>query len=594
MKVLTSLDLRSFLDLNKNELRNAVIQVLAVPPATPSTGQIYYNSDSNDGAVGLLVYNGAAWEAVGSIDGIDVTGPIQKSTSGGTVTISISAADGANAGSMSAAHYTLVNSATDANTASTVVKRDASGNFTAATVSATTVSISGPVTNATDAATKAYVDGVASGLDVKASVRVATTANVALATALENGDAIDGITLATGDRVLVKNQSTGSENGIYVVQVSGAAVRADDANVGAEVTPGLFTFVEEGTANGNAGFVLTTDAPITLGSTALVFTQFSGSGAVTGGAGLTLTGTDLAVNVDDSTIEIASDILRVKDAGVTAAKLATSAVDVSTSTVTGTLPVTKGGTGATTASDNTVFAGPATGGPSAPSFRALAASDIPSHSTDKLTSGTLGVARGGTGATTFTAGIVKSTGGTDALTTGSTVSLTTEVSGTLPVANGGTGATTLTSNGVIIGAGTGALAATTAGTANQVLRIPGAGGAPAFGAVDVSSASAVTGALAITNGGTGQTTAAAALAALGGTRKYSALVGDPANYAGGPRSSITVTHNLNTKDVAVEVYEVASPYQKVYPDIVHATVDTTDFVFSAAPSEDAYKVVIIG
>lgn len=588
MKVLTSLTLSSFLDLQKNELRNAVVQVLAAPPASPVTGQIYYNSDPNDGAVGLLVYSGSVWEAVGSIDGIDVTGPIQKSTSGGTVTISISAADGSNAGSMSAAHYTLVNGATDANTASAIVKRDASGNFTAGTVSATTVSISGSVTNATDAATKAYVDGVASGLDVKASVRVATTANVALATALENGDAIDGITLATGDRVLVKNQSTGSENGIYVVQSSGAAVRATDADASSEVTAGLFTFVEEGTANGNTGWVLTTDNPITLGTTALVFTQFSGAASITGGAGLTLTGADLSVNVDDSTIEISTDTLRVKDAGITSAKLATSAVDLSTTTVTGTLPVAKGGTGATTASDNTVFAGPVTGGPSAPSFRALAASDIPSHSTDKLTSGTLGVARGGTGATTFTAGIVKSTGGTDALTTGSTVSLATEVSGTLPVANGGTGATTLTSNGVIIGAGTSALAATTAGSANQVLRVPSGGGAPAFGAVDVSSASAVTGALAITNGGTGQTTAAAALAALGGTRKHAALIGD------GSATTITVTHNLNTKDVAVEVYEVASPYQKVYPDIVHATVDTTDFVFAQAPAADAYRVVIIG
>jgi hypothetical protein len=588
MKVLTSLDVRSFLDLNKNELRNAVVQVLAAPPSTPVTGQIYYNSDSNDGAVGLLVYSGSAWEAVGSIDGIDVTGPIEKSTSGGTVTISIRAASSSVSGSMSAAHFTLVDGATDANTASTVVKRDASGNFTAGTVSATSVSISGSVTNATDAATKAYVDGVASGLDVKASVRVATTANVALATALENGDAIDGITLATGNRVLVKNQSTGSENGIYVVQSSGAAVRATDADASVEVTAGLFTFVEEGTTNGNTGWVLTTDNPVTLGTTALVFSQFSGAAGVTGGDGLTLTGTDLSVNVDASTIEIASDILRVKDAGITSAKLATSAVDLSTTTATGTLPVAKGGTGATTASDNYVFAGPVTGGPSAPSFRALAASDIPSHSTDKLTSGTLGVARGGTGAATFTAGIVKSTGGTDALTTGSTVSLTTEVSGTLPVANGGTGATTLTSNGVIIGAGTGALAATTAGTANQVLRVPSGGGAPAFGAVDVSSASAVTGALAITNGGTGQTTAAAALAALGGTRKHAALIGD------GSATTITVTHNLNTKDVAVEVYEVASPYQKVYPDIVHATVDTTDFVFAQAPGNDAYRAVIIG
>lgn len=592
MKVLTSLTLSSFLDLQKNELRNAVVQVLAAPPASPVTGQIYYNSDINDGAVGLLVYNGSAWEAVGSIDGIDVTGPIQKSTSGGTVTISISAADGSNAGSMSAAHYALVNGATSANTASAIVKRDASGNFTAGTVSATSVSISGSVTNATDAATKAYVDGVASGLDVKASVRVATTANVALATALENGDEIDGITLATGDRVLVKNQSTGSQNGIYVVQSSGAAVRATDADASAEVTAGLFTFVEEGTANGNTGWVLTTDNPITLGTTALVFTQFSGAATVTGGDGLTLTGTDLSVNVDASTIEIASDTLRVKDAGITAAKLATSAVDLSTATVTGTLPVAKGGTGATTASDNTVFAGPVTGGPSAPSFRALVASDIPSHSTDKLTSGTLGVARGGTGAATFTAGFVKSSGSTNALTTASTVSLTTEVAGTLPVANGGTGQSTLTSNGVLLGNGTSGITQTAAGTADQVFRIPGAGGAPAFGAINLAQSAAVTGALPIANGGTGATTASSALAALGGTSKYTSTVGD------GSATTITVSHGLGNIWVTAQVFQVSNGEQ-VYPDItVGLTTGTPNGTvvldFASAPTSNQYRVVVIG
>lgn len=588
MKVLTSLTLSSFLDLQKNELRNGVIQVLATPPSSPVTGQIYYNSDINDGAVGLMVYNGSAWESVGSVDSIAGTAPIQVSVSGGVATISISAADGSNPGSMSASHYTLVNNATDANTASTLVKRDSSGNFTAGTISATSVSISGSVTNATDAATKAYVDGVASGLDVKASVRVATTANLDLSTALENGDTVDGVTLATGDRVLVKNQSTGSQNGIYVVQASGAAVRATDADSSAEVTPGLFAFVEEGTTNGNTGWVLTTDAPITLGTTALVFTQFSGAATVTGGAGLTLTGTDLSVNVDDSTIEIASDTLRVKDNGITSAKMAAGSVELGTDTVSGTLAVANGGTGAATASDNVVFAGPSTGGPSAPSFRALVSSDIPSLSTDKLTSGTLGVARGGTGASTFTAGIVKSTGGTNALSTESTVSLTSEVSGTLPVGNGGTGATTLTSNGVLLGNGGSAVSATTAGSANQVLRIPGAGGAPAFGAIALDQSAAVTGALPIANGGTGQTTASAALAALGGARKYSSLVGNGSN------TTITVTHNFNTRDVTVEVYEAASPYEKVYPDIKHATADTIDLVFAQAPAEDAYKVVIIG
>jgi hypothetical protein len=146
-------------------------------------------------------------------------------------------------------------------------------------------------TAAQDAATKAYVDAVASGLDWKASVRVATTANGTLATAFANGQTVDGVTLVTGDRILLKNQSTGSQNGIYVVAASGAPTRATDADVSAEVTPGMAVFAEEGTANGNTAWVLTTDGPITLGTTALVFAQFMGVGTYTAGTGLTLTGT---------------------------------------------------------------------------------------------------------------------------------------------------------------------------------------------------------------------------------------------------------------------------------------------------------------
>ena len=101
-------------------------------------------------------------------------------------------------------------------------------------------------------ATKEYVDAVKQGLDVKDSVRVASTANAVIASALENGDAIDGVTLATGDRVLLKNQSTGSENGIYVVQASGAAVRASDFQTG-DVSSLAFVFVEEGTSNAQNG-----------------------------------------------------------------------------------------------------------------------------------------------------------------------------------------------------------------------------------------------------------------------------------------------------------------------------------------------------
>lgn len=169
-------------------------------------------------------------------------------------------------------------------------------------------------TQAQDAATKAYVDAVKQSLDIKDSVRVATTANITIASDLNVGDTIDGITLADGDRVLVKDQSTASENGIYVAGSS--PVRSADANASAEVTSGMFVFVEEGTANADNGFVLTTDGTITLDTTNLTFVQFSGAGQIVAGDALSKTGNTLNVNDDNITLEVNSDNLRIK--GITA------------------------------------------------------------------------------------------------------------------------------------------------------------------------------------------------------------------------------------------------------------------------------------
>ena len=158
-----------------------------------------------------------------------------------------------------------------------------------------TVTVPTP-SNAMDASTKGYVDALKQALDIKDSVRVASTANIAVASALVDLSVIDGVTVATGNRVLLKNQTATAENGIWVVVASGAASRSTDADISTEVTTGLYTFVSEGTASAGTGFVLTTADPITLGATGLTFTVFSGAGQVIAGNGLSESGNTLSIN----------------------------------------------------------------------------------------------------------------------------------------------------------------------------------------------------------------------------------------------------------------------------------------------------------
>ena len=164
--------------------------------------------------------------------------------------------------------------------------------------------------------TKGYVDAVKQALDIKDSVHVASTANVALtagSSGLEAGDAIDGVTLVAGDRVLLKNQTDASENGIYVAVASGGTpARSADANASVDVTSGMFVFVEEGTANGDQGYVLTTNNVITLNTTNLTFTQFSGAGQITAGNGMTKSANTLNVVPDAVTLSVTADEIKLK------------------------------------------------------------------------------------------------------------------------------------------------------------------------------------------------------------------------------------------------------------------------------------------
>lgn len=187
------------------------------------------------------------------------------------------------------------------------------------------------------AATKGYVDALAQGLHWKDSVVVATTANITLS----GTQTIDGIGVVADDRVLVKDQTDAKQNGIYVV-AAGAWSRSADMNAAGEFS-GAAVFVQQGTVNSDTGYVCTNDGDVTVGSTNITFTQFTGAGQFTAGDGLDLTGSTFSVNVDDSSIEISADALQVKAGGITNDMLAGSIANakLANSTISG---VALGGT----------------------------------------------------------------------------------------------------------------------------------------------------------------------------------------------------------------------------------------------------------
>jgi hypothetical protein len=199
--------------------------------------------------------------------------------------------------------------------------------------SQTITNVADPV-NAQDAATKGFVEATSQGLDVKGSCVAATTGNITISTALNNGDTLDGVTLSTNDRVLVKDQSTASQNGIYVVGSSPA--RADDLAAGSDAA-GMFTFVEQGTVNADNGFVCTSNkGSAVTGTNNLTFAQFSGAGQITAGDGLDKSGNTLSLDL--------------KSNGGLVIESTEIAVDLAASSITGTLAISDGGTGATSAS----------------------------------------------------------------------------------------------------------------------------------------------------------------------------------------------------------------------------------------------------
>ena len=309
----------------------------------------------------------------------------------------------------------------------------------------TSVTVTQDPTASLQLATKQYVDNVAQGLNAKTPVLVATTANITLS----GEQTIDGITTSSS-RVLVKNQGTASQNGIYVSS-SGAWTRSTDADTWAELIS-AYVWVEEGTINGDTGWVCTVDPGGTIGVTAVTWVQFSGAGTYTAGTGLTLTGTQFSISNTGVTAGAYGSASSVPTYTVNAQgqlTLASStAISIAPSQINATIPNSGLTNSSITINGSSVSLGGST------TVTAIAPFAL------TIGTGLSGTSYNGSAAVTIAnTGVLSFSGGSTGLTPSTTTTGAITLGGTLNVANGGTGAATLT--GYVYGNGTGAMTAST-------------------------------------------------------------------------------------------------------------------------------------